>query len=118
MIEDDVHQVVHLLAYQYLRQAQWERAEALLSWLLQVRPADDSVRPALGYVLLERKRPFEALEALAPLAASSNPAVHFLRGRAFDSIGELALARASFDRFEQLRAAEREANNMGLDTQS
>jgi Flp pilus assembly protein TadD len=107
MIGKDVHQVVHLLAYQYLRQTQWERAEALFSWLLLASPADDSVRPALGYVLLERKRPFEALEALAPLATSQDPAVHFLRGRAFDSIGELALARTSFERFERLRAAER-----------
>ncbi|MES2771876.1 MAG: hypothetical protein V4623_07855 [Pseudomonadota bacterium] len=108
-MDQDTYQVVHLLAYQYLRQMQWERAEALLSWLLSVSPGNDAVRPALAYVLLERQRPFEALEALAPLTVAHDPAVHFLRGRAFDSVGESVLARQSFERFESCRALQRDA---------
>jgi hypothetical protein len=87
------HRVLHFLAFQYVQQRHWTRAETLLAWLVATAPDDAQVRAAHGFALLQLHLADRAAAVLSPLEDAPEPMFRWLLAKALAQSGDAAGAR-------------------------
>lgn len=99
----DALAALHILAYQLLAQHKTTKALPLFEFLVAHKPTDPKLRMTLAYALLRAGRAGDAVDMLSPLQFSSDPAVHFIRGKALAQACRPDEAQSAFAHYRQLR---------------
>jgi predicted Zn-dependent protease len=102
---------VYMLAYQYLCQGNYAKAEVLLKVLVLIAPDHPELRLALAYALIGLNRAEDAIDALAEIDSAGVAVVHFLRGKALVMAGRDSEAQDAFSRYRDARM--KNTNDLG-----
>lgn len=101
----DIAQIhaVTALAWRHLCHGRAQEACVLFELLVTLMPARSELRLALAQALMGCGKPAAALTVLQALESSSDPAAHFLKGKALATLGRMSDARKAFERYQACR---------------